>query len=240
MRRRRCSGVSYVLYPNKSPDNCALKRLDHIICRVPDIERFHTHFRDVLGFAEAWPIGQFWPEGRTSGVALGGINLEFLEAPGETPRATTLVFEPTDIDLAARRFADIEVQTGMFDKIEPDPELLALRGFTGEELESPQLICRNLLLESEFPVDMFLCDYAPKLKARLEPERFPMPYGKVIRVEMELAKGGAIWKVGWVGLQGKIEFRQSEDAFGPCRVTGIAFESGAVDMRGIDPGFTFI
>jgi hypothetical protein len=232
--------MAYVLGPNKSPEGCVLERLDHVICRIPDIERFHTHFRDVLGFGEAWPIGQFWPEGRTSGIALGGINLEFLESPGVAPAVTKLVFEPTSIDEAAAKFDKVGVQTRAFDKIEADPALLALRGFTEEALAGPQLICRNLLLESEFPIDMFLCDYSPGLRERLAPDRFPMPYGKVLRVELELPKPGAVWKLGAFGYKGRIEFYQSEDNYGPCRVTGIMFESGAVDLKGIDPGFQFV
>lgn len=228
--------MAYVLGPT---DNGLLKRLDHIICRVPDIERFHAHFCDVLGFAEAWPIGQFWPEGRTSGIALGGINLEFMEAPAEQPKATTLVFEPTDISLAATKLAEMGVETRFFDKMEADPNLLALRGFSTEDQIHPQLICRNLLLVSDFPVDMFLCDYSPSLKSRLAPERFPMPYGKIIRLDLRLPNGGAVWKLTDLGLEGNIELHQNEDRFGPCQITGIMFESGPVDLTNIDPGFKF-
>lgn len=232
--------MPYVVTHDLSTDPI-IRRLDHVICRVPDIERFHRHFIDVLGFSEAWPIGKFWPSGNTSGVAIGGINLEFVEEPGIEPYVSTFVFEPRSIDDASSAFAaKLEVKTRVFEKIESDPVLLRLRGFSEEESKTPQIICRNLMLESEFPIDMFLCEYSSHLKERLAPIQFPKPYGRVWRIELELPKPGDIWKLHNVTFGGNIEFYQSELQFGPCRITGIMMENGPVDLKGIDPGFRFI
>src|SRR5689334_3079814 len=108
---------------SKNPDPVLL-RLDHLICRVPDIEHFHSHFLNELGFSEAWPIGRFWPEGRTSGIALGGINLEFIQDDHDAPdRAVTdtFVFEPTSISDAEKVFTGLGVDTRRFLKTESDP-----------------------------------------------------------------------------------------------------------------------
>ncbi len=231
--------MPYVLTKHQGP-NSILKRLDHVICRVPDIQHFHRHFSDVLGFSEAWPIGKFWPTGNTSGIALGGINLEFVEEPGIQPQATTLVFEPRSINAASQAFKrELQVETKIFNKIETDSSLLRLRGFSDEEAQGPQLICQNLLLESDFPIDMFFCDYAPGLKKRLSPERFSSPHGRVLRIEVSLPNAGDIEQLNSLGYEGEIELYQSETTFGPCQVTGIMLENGPVDLKGIDPGFRF-
>lgn len=232
--------MAYVLEPDPSHPAPALRRLDHLICRVPDIEKFHHHFINVLGFPEAWPVGRFWPEGRTSGVALGGINLEFIQADSGAPEVAitdTLVFEPTSLEVAEQSFKKLGVQTLWFDKIEPDPELLSLRGFTGTQLETPQLICRNILLESEFPVPMFLCDYTPFLKNMLTD--IPSPHGKVIHITVQLAQPGEIWQLRDLGYLGNVELLQSESQFGETKVVEIRLESGPLDLKGIDPGFRF-
>ena len=232
--------MAYVLQRDQSSEPI-LRRFDHIICRVPDIRLFHNHFRDVLGFSEAWPIGKFWPSGNTSGIALGGINLEFVEIPGIKPSATTLVFEPSSIEAASLAFAKVlNVQTTVSEKIESNPELLRLRGFSEADSHSPQLICRNLNLEPEFPIDMFLCEYSPELRDRLAPSNFPMPHGRVLKIELELPKGEEIGKLQRLGYGGDITFNQSENDFGPCRITGIMVENGPVDLKTIDPGFSFI
>lgn len=57
------------------------------------------------------------------------------------------------------------------DKIETNPDLLRLRGFSGER---PERICTNLVpLDPPFP--FFFCDYAPFLKERLRPSSFQVP-----------------------------------------------------------------
>lgn len=232
--------MAYVLGPDPSHPAPTLRRLDHLICRVPDIEKFHRHFVDVLGFPEAWPVGRFWPEGRTSGVALGGINLEFIQADSGAPKQAitdTLVFEPTSLEAAEQGFENLGVQTRRFDKLEPDPDLLALRGFTGVQLETPQVICRNLLLESEFPVPMFLCEYTPFLRNRLTD--IPSPHGKILSLTMQLSKPGKIWRIGDVGYLGKLELLQTEAHYGEPKVIEIKLDSGPLDLKGIDPGFRF-
>lgn len=229
--------MAYVLGPDSRHPNPALKRLDHLICRVPDIETSHRHFTEVLGFPEAWPVGRFWPEGRTSGLALGGINLEFIQADEGAPSQAitdTLVFEPTSIEVAEAGFTRHGVQTRRFDKVEPNPELLALRGFTGGQLQTPQLICQNLLLESDFAVPLFLCDYTPFLKDRLT--GIKTPYGRVLSITMRLPKPGLIWRLGDLGYIGKMELLQTEKEFGSPEVIEIKLEAGP----GIEPGFRFI
>lgn len=237
--------MAYVLGASSDHPDPALKRLDHLICRVPDIERFHSHFINELGFSEAWPIGRFWPEGRTSGIALGGINLEFIQPNREAPKhavTDTFVFEPTSISVAEKAFRRLGVQTRRFVKNESIRELLALRGFEGDELHSTQIICENLLLESAFPVPMFLCRYVPKLQKRLGANNpaLGMPYGRVLSVECQLGQPGEIGRLSDFGYLGQVELVQLEDTFGEPKIRGIRMETGPVDLKGIDPGFRFI
>lgn len=162
-----------------------LKRLDHLICEVPDIRTAMRWFVFERGYPEAWPVGPFWPNALTSGVALGGINLEFLqslERPVEEPVIRTLVFEPSDLEESIAYYASFGFPMTLRDKWEPNPELLLLRGFTPEESATPQRICRNLVPDEKPTVDFFLCEYVPFLKQRLGPSAFPglTPVRKVI------------------------------------------------------------
>lgn len=153
-----------------------LRRIDHLICEVADIEEAMRLFTKDLGFPVAWPIGRFWPQGMTSGVALGGINLEFIQpdhgAPSEA-RITTVVFEPVSLENAIARFQELGFPMELREKWEANPDLLRLRGFDERECQQPQLICRNLIPTSATPLDFFLCDYSPPMKARLSAEAFP-------------------------------------------------------------------
>lgn len=135
-------------------------RVDHVICRVPDIRAAHAAML-ALGFAEAWPVGPFWRPHLTSGLHLGGVNLELFE-PAEgiaAPIADTIVFAgdpPPGYRIAV--------------KTEADPELLRLRGFSGEREE---VICTNGFPPEGDPFDHFFCRYAPFLADRLAVAKGP-------------------------------------------------------------------
>jgi catechol 2,3-dioxygenase-like lactoylglutathione lyase family enzyme len=235
--------MAYVLGPDLNHPAPSLKRLDHIICQVPDIEKYHRHWTDVLGFSEAWPVGRFWPDGRTSGIVLGGINLELIQADGgalDEPLCDCLVFEPTSIDQAEVAFLENGIEFEKTDKWEANPELLALRGFQGPELEREQLICRNIHPRSSFPVSFFLCQYSERLRELLAPSPLFGPYGRVVALEIQLPERGDIWRLGDFGYVGDIEFFQDEVLFGPPKVTGIKFEAGIPDSGGLPIGLRFI
>lgn len=145
----------------------ALARLDHVIFSVPDIRTAHR--RLVSRYPEAWPVGRFWPNGLTSGIAIGGFNLELIQPDTgiESPVGHTLVFEPASQEEASRALKSVGLLAVEFDKVEGNAELLRLRGF--EQVDSPQLICRNLLPREAdlLPFEFFLCEYVPSLKVRL-------------------------------------------------------------------------
>lgn len=150
----------------------SLARLDHVIYAVLDIEREHARLTEA--FPEAWPIGRFWPHGRTSGVALGGLNLELIQPDEpdakEDHLGLTLVFEPRSLEAAQQALDAAGIRNDVFDKFEQIPELLALRGFTSVASRVPQLICRNVMpTEPQLPFDFFVCDYSEFLKAWLSP-----------------------------------------------------------------------
>lgn len=182
------------------------RRLDHLVCYVPDIFRAHLSVR-ALGFAEAWPIGPFWPQALTSGFALGGLNLELVQpdAGVKTIAATKLVFEPTSLETAESALAEAGITFRRLEKVESNPELLLLRGFSAQESLQPQPICTNLLPENPTPFDFFLCDYAPFLKARLGPDSFDAPHGEVQAIELEVrnpeASEAVLAKVGYSGVE---------------------------------------
>lgn len=220
--------MNSAIEPESSHEEPALRRLDHLVCNVPDIERYHSHFVEVLGFPEAWPIGRFWLDAQTSGIALGGINLEFVQADNDPPiRAAidTLVFEPTSLMAAERKFASLGVRTNIREKIESNPDLLRLRGFTN--IHEPQLICRNLELTSDFPIPMFLCEYSPFLKERLA--NIPTLHGKVTSIHGPWD----VAKIAELGYLGDIEFV-------PSPTIAIKLENGPLFQKGLDPGFWFI
>lgn len=144
-----------------------LLRLDHVIYSVPDIESAHREL--TARFPEAWPVGRFWPNGRMSGIAIGGINLELVQPDEDasvTPIATTLVFEPASPEDAMFSLRRAGFACHEFDKLEPDPALLRLRGFSREDAKAPQAICTNVLLgdPTAAPFDFFTCSYSPFLK----------------------------------------------------------------------------
>lgn len=142
-------------------------------------------FVGELGYPLAWPIGRFWPQGRTSGVALGGLNLEFLQPDVDAPArpvVRTLVFEPTSLDDAVLHFESVGLRMELREKWESNPELLRLRGYSEEESLSRQLICRNLVPLDPVPVDFFLCEYSPFLRERLAFPEFTPVHEVVVEV----------------------------------------------------------
>ncbi len=161
--------------------------LDHLIATVPDLQATHRRLLG-LGFGEAWPPGPFWPSATTSGIALGGANLELYQrhpisvnTPVAEARIGTLVLAPDSLEegrafLSGMAFEERE-------KVEASPKLLALRGFPPEMTAGPQPICTNLHPE-EPPYPFFLCLYAPFLRERLAPERFPMPHGPIVGLDL--------------------------------------------------------
>lgn len=179
----------------------AFARLDHVICRVPDIERAHRSLQK-MGFAEAWPIGPFWPSALTSGIAPGGLNLELyqpLEDPPKEGYIDTMVFEPTSLDAVAGK-----IPARRFEKIEPNPELLRLRGFSEAESQTPQRICTNLFPTEPSPIDFFVCDYVPFLRDRLAPGHFPKPHGEIVAITIPVedpdAAGDFLTDLGYTGI----------------------------------------
>jgi len=223
-----------------------LKRLDHLICEVGDIDEALALFVD-LGFPVAWPVGRFWPQGRTAGVALGGINLEFLQLDDGAPevaRIRTLVFEPFDLRAAATRLADLGLDVRIAEKWESDAQLLQLRGFQGEDLKTPQLLCTNAYLTGEIPVDFFLCDYAPKLRSILSPSNFPHvpPIARVVLGVPDLASAWAILSqlYGLPVAHGGVEIGLREK---PCEfpeVVEIVSDRGPIDLKGWAARFTLV
>ncbi|MGV3617845.1 MAG: VOC family protein [Fimbriimonas sp.] len=196
-------------------------RLDHIIVHVPDIQAAHRALLD-RGFEEAWPIGPFWPRALTSGIAVGGLNLELLQpsdAEVTTPYAETLVFEPTSLEDATADLAAAGIPVRRFEKVEPDPDLLRLRGFS--EVQTPQKICTNLFPAALAPLDFFVCDYAPFLRARLAPDKFAAREGAVTAIEAQvldpLAASNFLAKMAYAGIP--IEF----EAGSASRVTALRF-----------------
>ena len=151
-------------------------RLDHLIATVPDIRATHARLL-AMGFEEAWPVGPFWPEASTSGIALGDANLELVQpdAGVAEARIDTLVLAPSTI-AEGLAMAPVFEERG---KVESDPALLALRGFPPELTTAPQTICVNLYPDSS-PYPFFLCLYAPFLKDRLAPRRFRQPRGPLV------------------------------------------------------------
>jgi hypothetical protein len=151
----------------------AITRLDHVIFHVPDIERAHRELTEK--FPEAWPVGPFWRPTLTSGIALGGINLELVQSSREEVFGQTLAFAPTSLEAASEALERVGIRSYEDEKMESDPELLRLRGFPGAAAQVSQLICRNLLpLDpgplQPYPVEFFFCDYSPFLKEWLSPE----------------------------------------------------------------------
>ncbi len=163
-----------------------IARLDHIICEVPDIRRAFQRLHAELGFPIAWPIGPFWPDALTAGLAFGGFNLELVESSIEKPAVpvvSTLVFEPTSILDVKAGLAKLGLAHRTVLKMEDDPELLCLRGFDSTQAETPQEICTNVIphgVES-----FFFCRYSPFLTERLAPSCFEGPYGEAVAFGIE-------------------------------------------------------
>ena len=223
--------------------DAALKRLDHLICRVPDIEFYHRRLREI-GFPEAWPVGRFWPEGRTSGIGLGGLNLELIQpdegAPSQ-PICDTLVFEPVSLEAGEQAFARLGYRTERYEKWESDPELLKMRGFSEEGSQTEQLICKNLYPDPTFPVPLFMCEYSNGLARRLGREQVgDSPAGPVLAIEVQMEKPGQLWVLAELGYLGSVELIQREEVTGPFQIAGIKLERGPLDTRGVRLGFVFI
>jgi hypothetical protein len=226
--------VPTVVGTDKSHPNPAIKRLDHLICQVPDIERYHGYLCHELGFPQAWAIGRFWPNGLTCGIGIGGINLELIQPDSGAPSVPicdTFVFEPTNLELAIEALTAQDVRAETVEKLESDSRLLALRGFAGTQLESPQLICRNVFPAPEFPFPMFFCEYSPHLKRVMAGQlREPTPFGRVTKIEVQLPQANQVNRIAQLGYAGDIEIAQIDDLGDPS-VVSIHFE----DAAGVEP-----
>jgi len=212
----------------------ALRRIDHLICEVPDIAYAFRHFTEALGFPAAWPIGRFWPTGLTAGVGLGGINLEFIQLDQDAPavaRISTIVFEPTSIEAAIVGLEAEGFDARLFEKWESDTELLALRGYPPEMRHSPQLICRNVLVDGQMPIPFFLCDYSEFQRLRLA---LGSPHGQVRAIHIQ-ANADLFRRLGY---SGDIEIT-GEDKEKPPLVTEIRLETGSLDLKGFPAEFRF-
>jgi hypothetical protein len=151
------------------------QRLDHLLCDVPDIDAAFDLFHNRLGFPVAWPIGRYWPQGKTCGLALGGVNLEFIQTDGNpvtTARIQTIAFEPTD------RIQEMFDREGIpfkrLEKWESDDSLLRMRGLpTGQ---GAQLLCTNYD-PGEYAIEFsfFACKYSITARRKLLPQALPVP-----------------------------------------------------------------
>lgn len=156
--------------------------LDHLIATVPDIRSSHARLL-AMGFEEAWPIGPFWPSALTSGIALGGVNLELVQPDAGVDRARidTLVLAPDSLAEGRAFLAGFVYEER--EKVESDLGLLALRGFPPAMASTPQKICTNLYPEDP-PFPFFLCRYAPFLRGRLASPNFAAPRGKIVGIDL--------------------------------------------------------
>ena len=233
--------MPYLVGPTPDHPNPALRRIDHLICEVPDIAAAFQHFTEGLGFPAAWPIGRFWPAALTADVGIGGINLEFIqpdEGVLETARITTIVFEPVSIEAALSALEREDLKGNSVEKLESDPGLLALRGFPPEMTGRTQLICRNVLVDGDVPIPFFLCAYSERLRERLDPEnpRLASPHGRVRSIS---ARMGDVRLFTRLGYQGEIEIRGEDQASAPPMVTEIRLETGPLDLQGFPAAFRF-
>jgi hypothetical protein len=218
----------------------AFRRLDHLLCDVPNLEEAYELFHNKLGFPEAWPIGRYWPSGRTCGIALGGANLELVQSDEFKSLEATIrrvAFEPTSDCKAVLERESISYRT--FEKRESDQELLRLRGMKLGEGE--QLLCTNILpdeLDLEFP--FFACDYASDVKARLAPDAFQIPGDNALKEvwigvpEPELLSA-QIEKLGIVqGVPIKTQGQTQRE------VTMLVMKNGPIDLGDFPARFRFV
>ncbi|MBN9501859.1 MAG: hypothetical protein BGO01_09730 [Armatimonadetes bacterium 55-13] len=220
-----------------------VKRIDHLICQVADIHAAHEYLKS-LGFPESWPIGPFWPHALTSGIAIGGVNLELMQPEEGAPERATIdmiVFEPYDTERNFHELQSAGFECHIFDKIEPDPELLALRGFDAAKAELPQRICRNILFDKATAIPMFFCEYVPFLRQRLGPQNPALgsPYGEVVALSLQTPDPELAWRE-W-DLMGVPDAISLSIQKGPSRrITEIQVEAGPVPWSGFSKTFDFV
>jgi catechol 2,3-dioxygenase-like lactoylglutathione lyase family enzyme len=234
--------MSSIVRGNPNHPAPALRRIDHLICGVPDIERALEFFHRELGFPIAWPIGRFWPGVRTCGIALGGLNLEFMEPDEEKPERatiTTMAFEPTSLDAAEAALASLGIPFQRGEKVEPDPVLLRLRGFPDTTRE-PQHICTNLVPEPPIEPELFVCSYSPFLKERLAPENpaLAAPHGRVERIVLQMPEPTLVMRIAELGYLGDVEIEATKGS--RPRVSGIKLASGPLELGEFPADFRFI
>lgn len=217
----------------------AFKRLDHLLCDVPDIEGAFRLFTEELRFPVAWPIGRYWPQGRTCGVALGGANLEFIQ-PDESPpleaRIETLAFEPTrelhsTLDAHGTPYE-------VFEKRESDAKLLRLRSLPDDQGE--QLLCVNTSPSEPMEFDLFACRYTPLLQEKLSPKNLRPSDGNELQevvlghpfpdaLERQLAK---------LGVEGGVRIRVQVH---PVKeVVALRMKNGPLELPGFPSRFRFL
>ncbi len=227
--------------------SAALRRLDHVICEVPDIHEALDYFHERLGFPVAWPIGRYWTWGLTCGVSLGGMNLEFLQPDERRFQKATirrLAFEPTTLEAARAGFERLSIPYEVQEKIETDPALLRLRGWDEEAARRPERLCTNLFPDrSRIAWDYFVCEYAPFQRDRLAPAAFETPgRNRVVEVCCGTPK---TWEAAQEITKLGLEDRKTspEVTFVPHHedeVVEIRMANGPLDLRGFESDFRFV
>lgn len=200
--------------------------LDHLIATVPDLGATHQRLLD-LGFDEAWPPGPFWPAATTSGIALGGANLELIQpdAGVSASRIDTLVLSYASLEEGMNFLKELDFEGR--EKIESDSNLLALRGFPPEMASTPQIICYNLYPEDP-PYPFFLCAYSRFLEEHLAPARFRAPRGPLTGLSLIAPDPEAVRR-RFSGHLGPIELNVDP---GLAAVAAIRFEDGSTLTSG--------
>lgn len=195
--------------------------LDHLIASVQDIQASHRRLR-AMGFDEAWPPGPFWPNATTSGIALGGANLELYQSDDNPSgsQITTLVLAPESLAEATDFLRPFRYDQRQ--KIESNRDLLTRRGFPRAMVDAPQEICTNLNPENP-PYPFFLCLYSPFLKARLAPANFASPRGPLVGLSLRAPEPEAARRL-FAGHLGPLELDVDP---GPPQVVEILFSDGS-------------
>jgi hypothetical protein len=218
----------------------AFRRLDHLLCDVPDIDAAFDLFTKQLGFPVAWPIGRYWPHGRTCGVGLGGINLEFIQPDSGAPSKATIrgiAFEPTD------RIQEIFDREGIpyatSEKWESNDELLALRSMpTGQ---GAQLLCTNTM-PAEYAIEFpfFACKYSVVVTRKLQPLTRALADGNMVeQVFLGHPDPSALkQQIGRFGIQEGVRLAVIQHS--TKEVVAISMRTGPVDLGGWPAGFEFI
>lgn len=203
-----CLALAVIGCGTPAPPEPVVKKIDHIMVNAYDAPALFNLFTEVLGLPVAWPMANY-PGYQTGGVRAGNVNIEFLHydstseqssGPGKT-LFYGIVLEPDDLEEVTPLLEERGAKPS-----KPEPQTAQIEGKTVTLWTNVTL---DALCYKSYIV--YLCEYAPEVKARMGAQASTEPMGGMGLESMS--------EVGIVSKDSKTLQEEWETVFAPDKMS---------------------